>query len=180
MPSTTFARAVVEDLATIRRRQDAINDRLTAVTRERPLSLSDMQKLEQAQARADEVCRQMSTSAPMPLKGEDALKYRLRVARELQHFSKDWRDADLHVLARCDGFDPVERAIYADATAMALRPDFAPRGQLRKREEIDENGVKTINWHGSPKTWMRQFMAAPQAVRGFFRQTRHGAAERLG
>ena len=180
MPPTTFAQAVVDDLATIRARQDSLNDRLAAATRERPLDLADMRALDAAQECADAPCRALSSSAPMPMKGEDALRYRLRVARQLQPYSQEWKNVDLHAMARAGAFDEVERRIYADAVATGLRPDFAPRGQLRRREEVDENGLKTVNWHGQPRSWMRQFMAPAQAVRGFFRQTRHGAAERLG
>lgn len=161
--------AIVEDIVRLRRSQEALNDRIAAATREKPLSLADMQNLENAQARADGVCKTLSSRAPMPLAGEDARAYRVRVASQLQRFSPDWSKADLHAISKfAEVFDEAERRIYADAQAAGLRPDFAPPGVLRSRKETDESGREWTVYHGRPKTWMAQFMMPPQAVLGFY------------
>ena len=117
-----------------------------------------------AQSRADEVYQQFGSAAPRPMLGERIYPYRVRLLREMQHHSRDWKDTDLAALAEMSAksknprpFENVEAAIYADALSAARNPTDLKPGMLREIKR-KLNGREISEFQGEPLAWMNQFM----------------------
>lgn len=136
----------------------------------RALTDEDMNALADAQAKADSVFAAFGESAPRPLTGETPLAYRRRLAAKLKAHSKDYAEVDL---AKADGalFDIAEKAIYADAFAVAASPASAAAGGLRPVTRRTTSGHTVTEWKGDPESYMGGFAAKPSRVVGF--NTKH-------
>lgn len=114
-----------------------------------PRSASDEAALADIQARADAVYMAHGERAKPPLFGESSLGYRRRLARDLQKWSKDWKDVDLGVIADVKAFEAIEGKVYADALIAAKDPANLPEEGLVSRTEVNPyTGQRTITYHG--------------------------------
>ncbi|MCX7898518.1 MAG: NUDIX domain-containing protein [Methylocystis sp.] len=115
-----------------------------------PRAPSDEAELAEIQARADSVYMKHGERAKPPMLGETATAYRLRLARDLKRFSKNWRDVQIGFLAADPkSFDVVEAQVYADAVAAASDPSFLPDGGLVAITEVDPyTGQRCIHYKG--------------------------------
>lgn len=75
-----------------------------------------------AQAAAEKAYEVWGLHAPAPLYGEKLRDFRIRLLRPLQKHSKQYSKSDLETLPRDEAvFGAVERTVYADSIAKALR-----------------------------------------------------------
>lgn len=127
----------------------------------------DEESFADAQARADDAYSAFGDRAPRPLRGENLVGYRIRLARGLQKHSDLWKDSDLGSIARADtnAFENVERTIYADASNAARNPSGVPMGQLREIKKRLPTGVEISEFAGDPLAWMGSFMAPGRAAK---------------
>jgi hypothetical protein len=165
----TASGILAEEQIRLGQQMSAIQARLNATQGHDPSS-GDLAAMADAQARADPVYRQLGlVGAPPPLKGENPLDYRSRLASKLQRFSPQWRDADLYawkgkILAN------MEDAIYADAQKIAADKtigDLRNPAKLREVHKVDASGTKITEFHGSPRSWLDAFAAPAVAVKRF-------------
>lgn len=114
-----------------------------------PRSASDEAALADIQARADSVYMAHGERAKPPLVGEAPAAYRRRVLRDLQKWSKTWKDADLASIVDNKAFEAIEGQVYADAVSAARDPDNLPEEGLVQRVHSDPyTGARTITYHG--------------------------------
>lgn len=142
-------------------RLDSISSRVEDRSDEDEVAFAD------ARARADSVYEAMGDHAPRPMRGENLIGYRIRLARGLQKHSPVWKDTDLHAVARADtkAFENAEQLIYADATAAARAPTSIPLGTLREVRKRMPYGGEMIEFQGDPLAWMQTFMLPAQGAR---------------
>lgn len=94
-----------------------------------------------AQMKADQVAKAFNDSAPPPMAGEKLMAYRVRLARQFQAHSKQFKDSDLSRVGDPVAFAGVERAIYADAMTEAKHPTTSLRpGETRAIVTNDISG----------------------------------------
>ena len=119
-----------------------------------------------AQGRADSVWQMHGKQAPPALGGETVTAYRLRLLREMQPHSPEWKDKNLGTLAAADAaiLDTAEKLIYADA-AVAARTMTSLPGQLRMERQVDpDSGLRINRWYGDPNSWMDAFKTPYQVA----------------
>lgn len=140
-------------------RLDSLSKRFDAADRDLPAATEAA--FADAQARADEVFLALGDSAPRPMRGEDLLAYRLRLARKLQVHSSVWKERDLATIARADAgaFENIESMVYADAAMAARQPSQVEPGLLREVKRRRQGGGEISEFVGNPITWMQSFMA---------------------
>lgn len=142
--------------------------RLAALDKRIPKILSDaeLNDIADTQSRADSVCAGFGETAPRPIQGESPRAYRVRVASKLKVHSEAWKGVDL---ARADDaiLDIAEKAIYADARAVADQPATVPEGQLREVIRADDTGRRIKTYIGDPDTWMSDFKSPRKRVSKF-------------
>jgi len=63
-----------------------------------------------------------------------------------------------------DLFNKIEAVVHADAIAASRNNALVPNGYLQQREQT-RDGHTFRTFHGSPMTWMRQFMPSGKAVK---------------
>jgi 8-oxo-dGTP pyrophosphatase MutT (NUDIX family) len=124
------------------------------------MSDSDYAEIADAQAKADSVYSAFGDSAPRPLRGENLLGYRKRLASKLKGNSAAWKDVDLSVLD-ASVVAIAEAQIYADSVTAAAHPVDLPAGTLRAIEKKDENGQLVRTFVGDPDAWMGNFKSIP-------------------
>lgn len=124
------------------------------------LSDEDYEEMADAQAKADSVYSAFGDSAPRPLRGENLLAYRKRLASSLKKHSEAWKAVDLNALPDA-AVDIAEKQIYADAVSAASHPIDLPAGSLRSIEKKDSNGQLVRTFVGDPNAWMGDFKTIP-------------------
>lgn len=133
-------------------------DSLVSVIGSIPKSTFDTDYPEMAkfQAKADSVYSAFGDSAPGPLRGEDLMAYRKRLATGLKQHSQAWKDVDL---AKVDAsvLGIAEGQIYADAAKVAAHPTDVPEGVLIERVTQDPTGRRISTFVGQPSAWTSQF-----------------------
>jgi hypothetical protein len=133
-------------------RLDTLERTLNRESGERELSISQRRAVVDAQQRASEVFQTLSEGAPLPRPGEGPLAYRIRLAEQLKHHSREFRDVDVRRIAlRTDSFPTIENQIYDHAKKRGLDPLYrgnVPKGQLRERKVTDEAGREWTAFHG--------------------------------
>lgn len=124
------------------------------------MSDADYAEMADAQAKADSVFSAFGDAAPRPLRGENLLGYRKRLAGQLKTHSPSWKAVDINAL---DGsvIAIAEKQIYADAVAAASHPVDLPAGSLRAIEKKDSNGQLVRTFVGDPNAWMGDFKTIP-------------------
>jgi len=124
------------------------------------LSDSDYAEMADAQAKADSVYSAFGDSAPRPLRGEDLLSYRKRLASNLKKHSANWKSVDISALP-AEAVEIAEKQIYADAAVTASHPVDLPAGTLRAIEKRDANGQLVRTFVGDANAWMGEFKTIP-------------------
>jgi hypothetical protein len=138
----------------------------------------------EAQARADEVYRDLGMGAPPTIPGEDLDSYRRRLLRpltdHLADFERQQQAAQRYLpkpikdgavwgkylsgMTGTSGLSNVEHDVFAGVKALADCNDYHPPGQLRAKKVRDQSGREATEFFGDPLTWMNQFMGPAQAV----------------
>jgi hypothetical protein len=124
------------------------------------MSDADYAEMADAQAKADSVYSAFGDSAPRPLRGENLLGYRKRLASNLKKHSENWKAVDINALPDT-AVEIAEKQIYADAAAAASHPVDLPAGSLRAIEKKDSNGQLIRTFVGDPNAWMGDFKTIP-------------------
>jgi 8-oxo-dGTP pyrophosphatase MutT (NUDIX family) len=124
------------------------------------LSDSDYAEMADAQAKADSVFSAFGDAAPRPLRGENLLSYRKRLATQLKTHSPNWKSVDINDLPAA-AVEIAEKQIYADAVAASAHPTDLPAGSLRAIEKKDSNGQLVRTFVGDPNAWMGDFKTIP-------------------
>ena len=132
------------------------------------MSDADYAEMADAQAKADSVFSAFGDSAPRPLRGENLLGYRKRLASKLKIHSDSWKSVDINALPDT-AIDVAEKQIYADSVKAAAHPVDIPAGTLHTREKKDENGQLVRTFVGDPNAWMGNFKGIPMKQAGISR-----------
>lgn len=114
------------------------------------------------QLRADRAYQAFGKRAPAPLEGENQMRYRRRLAGEMQGNSAGWKGFDLTAISDDKMMDKVCDDIYADSVAVAKKGLDVPRGSLRRHVEPLESGHTRVTYYGTPKAWMGRFTGHAQ------------------
>ena len=126
----------------------------------RELTPEDRDQLAQAQKRADSVFQMLGEPLTAPLAGERPTAYRTRLAKKLQKHSSRFKETRLDAIQDRATFDEVERNIYDDAKASALKPSVPGSGRLIPITETDMTGTRKITRYiGDSKAAWKPFMA---------------------
>jgi len=152
IPRSPAAR-IVEDIHHIRERQTVELDRLHG----RSPSLDALREMNDAAGHHRELYADLEMVVPQPRPSEHPADYSVRLLQQLQPFSRDWRDADLHRLAVGGALGGIDAAIIADAQRIASNRtvgSFRQPGQLRRIVRPGE-----VRYHGHPLSWMQQFLS---------------------
>jgi hypothetical protein len=92
--------------------------------------------------------------------------FQVALLQKLQRFSPTFRGSDLHKLARAGGLARgIEAAIVQDAQNVAgdrTIGSFRRPGALREIRRTDQAGHETVEFAGSPLSWMQSFMSPTQ------------------
>ena len=143
----------------LRRKIADLEKQIPALAAQIPAQMTDAdyRAISDIQADADTVFVGFGGRAPIPLRGESAVAYDIRLLTKLQPHSPTWKKADLSKLPP-DVLKTVARPqIYADATAAAASPDTVPDGQLRMISRKMPSGHIENTFVGAPQAWMGQF-----------------------
>lgn len=89
-------------------------------------------KMAEHQAKADAVYAAWGKSAPRPLAGESRRAYRVRLLKDLQPHSPDYKEVDLNLIKDKSAFKLAEGAILRHAMDAASSPSSVPTGTLRE------------------------------------------------
>jgi hypothetical protein len=117
---------------------------------ERQHQLTVHSRLRSVQARADDCYEPWGFRAPAPALGCDPDEYRrdlLIKAKKLLPGDNRLRHVQIRQLPR-EALSQFEDMIYPAARAEAWKSDSVPRGQMRRVEEVDSNGMKMVRWIG--------------------------------
>jgi hypothetical protein len=118
--------------------------------------MADETDLARKQEAADDFLKQFYQSAPRYMEGETFSGYSKRLATKVQQHAPSMKEINLRE-ATGSAFDPLERQIYEEARREAARPTTIPDGEMRELRKFDATGRPSIEWHGSPKSWMSDF-----------------------
>ena len=143
----------------LRRKIADLEKQIPALAAQIPAQMTDAdyRAISDIQADADTVFVGFGGRAPIPLRGESAVAYDIRLLTKLQPHSPTWKNADLSKLPP-DVLKTVARPqIYTDATAAAASPDTVPDGQLRMISRKMPSGHIENTFVGAPQAWMGQF-----------------------
>ena len=134
----------------------------------KPTADADYADMAQIQADADRIYSAHSMNAPRPMDGETQLAYRRRLATGMKHYSDDWKDVELGVVAvDAKAFSNAERQIYADAMNAAMHPAVPGDGLLEIRRKDPDTGHLIKEFHGQPRAWMSAFSGGPPRLARF-------------
>jgi hypothetical protein len=141
------------------RRRVARQDEVIASLQRGPTD-EDRRALAEAQSRADAVLCMHSDQAPAPMRSEGVGAYRVRLARKLQPWSKQWSKTNLDRMFRDspEDFQNIESMIYADAASAAREPTIAAEGVLVPVPMPSRTGHQITEYRGDPLGWMQRFM----------------------
>lgn len=149
------AAALVDDILTVRAAQDRELARLG-----RGPTLNEQREMADLGAQHRELFADLEMSLPQPAADADPLGYRVELLSRLKRFSPSWRDADLTRLAR-SALWGIEREVLADARRIAgdrTVGSFRRPGGLRELHRTDAAGHRSVEFAGSPLSWMSAFM----------------------
>ena len=135
-------------------------------TREQLLQIQSAMRV--YQARADDAFSAWGFRAKEPDIGEDPDSYRRRLliqAKNQLPEDHQYRKVTIKRLPD-DTLGPYEDLIYPECKAAATRPDSVPPGEMRRVEEVDANGNKTVKFYGK-ECFVRDMMPPSRLVLGF-------------
>lgn len=130
----------------------------------RPLSADDRDELATVQKRADSLAQMFGDSVTPPLAGETPIEYRKRMAAKFQKYSDSTKGIKLEKLDEAS-FSVIEDRIFSDAQAASASPSNVPEGKLFAVKSQDAAGRTVTRYHGSPKAWLKPFMAKSVSIR---------------
>jgi hypothetical protein len=168
--------SLTDDLAKAAKLREELAQLDASIKREstsRPITNEDLASMADAQARADALFPALGlVGAPAPMSGETPIDYRIRLAKHLQPYSSQYREAKLREIAEAElgAFTNLEESIYADAAAEAVRPTL-PAMSLRPVGKKDGSGRVITEWFGDPLVWMSQSMMPRRRVRAWNTET---------
>ena len=141
------------------------------LTREQELQVQASSQV--IQARYDEAFQPWGMRAPERVIGEPIDDYRRKLAikaKKLLPEDHEYRQVQFRQL-RDDAFDVFEPQLLKDCKSAAYRADSVPLGEMRRVEEVDQNGLKTVKWIGQ-RSFVEDFKQVPRRIAGFW--TPHG------
>jgi hypothetical protein len=114
-----------------------------------------------AQARCDAVDQAHGLQAPRWLQAETLTQYRVRLLHRHQQHSRDWRSANLNVIAMDPkALEVAEARIYADSYHAAMNPSNTPGSPLIARTTRDATGRMVTRFFGDPIEAWKPYMGA--------------------
>ena len=119
---------------------------------------ADYKEMADEQYRADAVYQCFSKRAPAPMQSETPFAYKVRLMRELQEHSKDWKAVDLAQLPPA-ALDIAATRIRADALEASRNPDVPGGGLQEVRITDPETNQLRIEFRG--KTSIFRAMSRP-------------------
>ncbi len=128
------------------------------------MSDAEMQKLRDAQARADTAYLSHGTQAPPPMHGETSSEYRRRLLAPLQKHSSDIGAVNLSMCPP-DILPIVEAKVYADSVAAARSPKGVVPGTLREIQSRDASGRQINEFFGHPDACWAPFKMESRRAR---------------
>lgn len=154
--------AQARENAELKRRIADMDARMTRMLR--PLSADDRDELARVQKRADSLAQMFGDSITPPLAGETPIEYRKRMAAKFQKYSDSTKGIKIEALDE-KSFGVIEDRIFSDAQAAAASPSNVPEGKLFAIKSQDAAGRTITQYHGSPKAWLKPFMAKSVSLR---------------
>jgi hypothetical protein len=154
--------AQARENAELKRRIADMDARMTRMLR--PLSADDRDELARVQKRADSLAQMFGDSITPPLAGETPIEYRKRMAAKFQKYSDSTKGIKIEALDE-KSFGVIEDRIFGDAQAAAASPSNVPEGKLFAIKSQDAAGRTITQYHGSPKAWLKPFMAKSVSLR---------------
>src|SRR5262249_13855805 len=148
------------DIALLRRGQDRAFSRLGSAP-----SLTEQRHIEDIANSHKQLFADLELSVPTPASSDRLSDYWLKLLRPLQRFSPDFRHADLREFVKAGSIHTltgIDAAIIEDARRVAADKtvgSFRNPGALREIRRTDMAGATTIDFHGSKRAWMTQFMS---------------------
>jgi hypothetical protein len=150
--------ALVDEIHRVRHQQAAELARLGDAP-----SLQQQRQITDLAARHRQLFNDLELNMPAPAATDRPATYQLALLQRLQRFSPTFRDTNLRNLAVAGGLAAgIERAIVEDARTVASDKtlgSFRKPGALRELRRTDEAGHQTIEFCGSPLSWMSAFMS---------------------
>lgn len=142
--------------------------RIDALEKAMPQAISDEdhEKLAEHQAKADSVYAAFGKSAPRPLAGEKPRAYRMRLLKEFQTHSPDYKDVDLSLIKDKNAFKLAENAIYRHAMDAANSPATVPAGFLREMKKDYGTGRMVTEFAGDIGVTLAPFKAPKRLLVG--------------
>jgi len=119
-----------------------------------------------AQAKADSVYAAFGKSASRPLKGENLMSYRKRMARGLQAYSDAYKEINLAGIKDAKLLEIAEKQIFADALAAAKSPTMYAADSEIEIHEKDRAGRMISKFKGG-FGWMDAFKVPSLRVTEF-------------
>ena len=126
----------------------------------------DEASMADAQAKADSVYAAFGKSASRPLKGENLMSYRKRMARGLQAHSDAYKEVNLSAIKDAMLLNIAEKQIYADALVAAKSPTMYAADQEIELHEKDRAGRMISKFKGG-FGWMDAFKVPAMRVKEF-------------
>jgi len=120
-----------------------------------------------AQAKADSVYAAFGKSASRPLKGENLMAYRKRMARGLQGYSDAYKEVNLASIKDAKLLEIAEKQIFADALMAAKSPSMFAADQLVELHEKDRAGRTITKFKGAMSAWLDDFKVPSMRVKEF-------------
>ena len=137
-----------------------------------PYSRDDLLRVQSAarvyQARADDAFSPWGFRAKEPVIGEDPDRYRRRLMIQAKRQLPETHALQKVTVNRLptDALEPYETLFFKACKESATRPDSVPPGELRRIEEIEPNGTKTVKWVGQ-ECFVRDLAPPVRRVLGF-------------
>jgi hypothetical protein len=111
--------------------------------------------------------------APAPVVGQPVEDYRRNLAVKAKRLLPDGSElkpVQFRALEN-DVFEVFEPRLLKECKKAAYRADSVSHGQMRRVEEVDQNGLKMVKWVGQ-QSFIEDFKSATRRVLGFW--TPHG------
>jgi hypothetical protein len=114
------------------------------------------------QSRFDSMAHEHGLQAPRAMIGESAKNYRLRMLRQFQRHSAEFKDADFTKIVDPKTLDGIEQRIAADSHDAAMRPVVEP-GRLLEITRPDKSGRMISTFYG-PSTFVKLMTRPPRYI----------------
>jgi hypothetical protein len=155
--------ATAQKILSVNRELNRVEAELDRVQGAAP-DLHQQREIKATADRFEPLYKDLGLSQPQPRADEDPLAFQIRNLSGLKRWAPDWKDATSRkfaVFAECGSLPDVEAEILQAARRRADDPELGVVGaphELRKVDRRDEHGNVVTTFHGSPLSWMAQFM----------------------